>query len=353
MKLSSKVKGFIILALVLALIVGYTIFSRSKHVDSITGLVGGEKLGFLEDEEVENVLAKDYHLKLDYAKAGSIDMVANHHDGKDFLWPSSQTALELYKANYGNPVKSDTIFNTPIVLYTRKPVADALQKAGIVAVNDNVYTCDVAKLADMIEKDTSWSSIGLSQLYGNIKVGTTDPAKSNSGNMWAGLMANVLAGGIANQSNISEVLPRLEAIFAKSGYMETSSADIFSDFLKMGMGARPIVAGYESQLLEFAVENPDIFSQVKDDVVMMYPTPTVWSSHEWIALDDKAVPVIDALKSDKVQKLAWEKHGFRTGVAGAENNTDVFGVNGVAENITQVVQMPDYAVMDQIINALS
>ena len=85
----------------------------------------------------------------------------------------------------------------------------------------------------------------------------------------------------------------------------------------------------------------------------MYPTPTVWSSHEWIALDDKAVPVIDALKSDKVQKLAWEKHGFRTGVAGAENNTDVFGVNGVAENITQVVQMPDYAVMDQIINALS
>ncbi|HJC48817.1 MAG TPA: hypothetical protein K8V78_02460 [Lacrimispora saccharolytica] len=43
-------------------------------------------------------------------------------------------------------------------------------------------------------------------LYGSFSVGTTDPDKSNSGNMFAGLLANVLCGGVADESNIDEAL---------------------------------------------------------------------------------------------------------------------------------------------------
>ncbi|MEE3486607.1 MAG: hypothetical protein VZT48_00715 [Bulleidia sp.] len=348
-KLSNRMKGFLVLILVIALFGVYQLVSTKTAVVSISGYVGGEKIGFLEDEEVQKVLKKN-HVSMDYAKAGSIDMVTADHTGKDYLWPSSQTALELYKAEYGKPLKSDAVFQTPIVLYTRKPVAEALEKKGIVSVQDGVYSCDTAKLIQLVEDETSWSSIGLTQLYGNITVGTTDPAKSNSGNMWAGLMADVLAGGIANDSNIDEVLPRLQAIFARSGYMETSSADIFSDFLKMGMGAKPLIVGYESQLLEFSVEQPDIWSQVKDDIVMMYPTPTVWSSHVFIAMDDNAVNAIDVLESDEVQQLAWTRHGFRTGVSGS-SDTQAFSV-ALAPSVTQVVQMPDYKTMEKITKAL-
>ena len=42
----------------------------------------------------------------------------------------------------------------------------------------------------------------------------------------------------------------------------------------------------KNQLLEFAVENPDTWEQIKGDIVMMYPTPTVWTSHVYIALDE-------------------------------------------------------------------
>ncbi len=38
--------------------------------------------------------------------------------------------------------------------------------------------------------------------------------------------------------------------------MESSSSDLFDQFLKTGMGAKPLIAGYENQLLEFAVEKP-------------------------------------------------------------------------------------------------
>ena len=52
---------------------------------------------------------------------------------------------------------------------------------------------------------------------------TTDPVRSNSGNMFAGLLANVLVGGVADERSVEAVLPRLKAIFEKLGYMESVS----------------------------------------------------------------------------------------------------------------------------------
>ena len=40
----------------------------------LRGYVGGEKIGLLEDEAVQDILERDYGLTLDYAKAGSLDM---------------------------------------------------------------------------------------------------------------------------------------------------------------------------------------------------------------------------------------------------------------------------------------
>ena len=137
-----------------------------------------------------------------------------------------------------------------------------------------------------IEAGTAWADLGLPELYGTVAVNTTDPVRSNSGNMFAGLLANVLCGGVADADSVEAVLPRLKAIFEKLGYMEASSSDLFDQFLKTGMGAKPVIAGYENQLLEFAVENPEDWEQLKDDIVLIYPTPTVWSSHIYIALDE-------------------------------------------------------------------
>ena len=350
--MKTKMVGLIVVLGVIGLAVGYKVSSDSSRATELKGYVGGEEVGFLEDEDVEKILRKKYHLALDYSKAGSLDMVTADKDGKDFLWPSSQTALELYKQEIGKPVRSDTIFNTPIVIYTRKPVAEALEKEGIVSADDSVYTVDLSKLIDLVRKGTPWSDIGLTQLYGNITVSSTDPTKSNSGNMFAGLLANTLAGGVATESNVDEHLPEIKDIFEKSGYMESSSSDIFSEFLRMGMGAKPLVVGYESQLLEFAAEQPDKWDKIKDDVIMLYPVPTVWSSHVLIALDDEASGAIDALEDEDIQKLAWTKHGFRTGVSGDTGDMSAFADMGIEETVTQVGQMPNYKTMKKIIDYL-
>ncbi len=350
--MKTKIIGLVILIAVIIAAVIYVMVGSRNAVTEIKGYVGGEKIGLLEDEEVQEILRDKYKLSIDYAKAGSIDMITADATGMNFLFPSNQTALELYEKINGDPVKSEIILNTPIVLYTRQAVADAFVSEGLATKDGDVYYVDMTKLTEAIENGTKWSDIGLDQLYGSITVGTTDPTKSNSGNMFAGLLANTLCGGVADETSLYEILPRLESIFQKLGYMESSSSDLFDQFLKTGMGAKPLIAGYENQLLEFAVENPETWEHVSGDIIMMYPTPTVWSSHVFIALDENGTLGIDALLDEDIQRLAWEKHGFRTGVYDTPADSEHFGVSGLADEITQVAPMPDADTMDRIIRNL-
>ena len=272
----------------------YQMTAGKKEPIRLTGYLGGEKIGFIEDEEVQEILRHQYGIEIDYSKAGSLDMVILDQEGMDYLFPSSQTALEYYRELKGEPAKSEIILNTPIVLYTHKIVSDVLEEQGIVSEEDGVMYLDMAEMARIITEERSWKEIGLPELYGNVSIDTTDPAKSNSGNMFAGLLANTLNGGVTvDEEALPRIFPQLQEVFDKLGYMETSSSDLFSQFLKMGVGAKPIIAGYESQLLEFAVEQPDDFAKIKDDIVMLYPSPTVWSTHIYIALTENGEMAVD------------------------------------------------------------
>ena len=349
-----KILGLLILVATAALTAAaYGIGSKSRNIVTLDGYLGGEKIGFFEDQEAEEILKDRYGIVMDYSKAGSLDMVNLDETGRDYLFPSSQTALEYYREERGEPLKSEIIFNTPIVLYTHRMVADALEQRGIITWTDGVGYVDMGAMAQLILADTSWADLGIPQLYGNVSIDTTDPAKSNSGNMFAGLLANTLNGGeTVDGETVEQALTQLQEIFSRLGYMETSSADLFSQFLKMGVGAKPMIAGYESQLLEFAVEEPEDFAQLKDDLVMLYPAPTVWSTHIYIALTENGERAIDGLLDEDIQRLAWEKHGFRTNVYLAATSVDDFGVDGLAPEITQVSQIPNYQTMKRIIDSL-
>ena len=351
--MKTKMIGIIVLLLVIVAGGGYYFYQNQTAVTSLNGYLGGEKIGLFEDEEVQSILKKKYHVELKYARAGSLDMVTADQTGRNYLFPSSQTALEYYEDTYGKPASEEIIFNTPIVLYTHKMIADALEDEGIVTRAEGVYYADMQKLTELILSGASWSDIGLSQLYGSISVDTTDPARSNSGNMFAALLANVLNGGrTVKNSDIDDILPELKEIFGRLGYMETSSSDLFNQFLRMGVGAKPIIAGYESQLLEYAYEKPEEYAKIKGDIIIIYPSPTVWSTHIYIALDEEGKKGIEALSDEEVQKLAWEKHGFRTSSYGITVDQDKAQVQGVPEQLTSVINMPEYAVMKKIIEAL-
>ena len=352
--MKKKIAGLILLVVLMAVIGGiYFVTGNAPRIVNVDGYVGGEKIELLEDEEVQSVFEEKYGLNVDYSRAGSLDMMTADLSGRDYLFPSSSIALEYYEDLHGSPVQSEIVLNTPIVLYTHQIVLDAFESQGLITTDGDIHYIDMAGLLELIQNGAQWSDIGLPELYGRVSVDTTDPSKSNSGNMFAALVANVLnEGQTVTEADLAAILPELQDIFGKLGYMETSSSDLFSQFLRMGVGAEPIIAGYESQLIEYAAIYPDEYDRIRDDVVMLYPTPTVWSAHVMIALDENGQILLNAMQDEEVQDLAWTKHGFRTGNYGDIADSGSIPADGVASSITQVAQVPSYDVMKVIIEQL-
>ena len=344
---------------ILAVVVGIAWWYKGNHKTNLTikGCVGSEKSNFLENPRVRSILQTKYGLTLDYSRQGSIEMVSDSlKDDIDFLWPSSQVALEIFKNNHGaRLLRSELVFNSPIVLYSWDPVEKALATQNIIKVQDSVaYLTDMDKLIRWELTGQSWAGIGLSQLYGKITVTTTDPTKSNSGNLYAGLMANFLSpDGVNEPDSLARILPDLQKLFTRQGFMQSSSGFLFEQFLQTGVGQYPLIAGYENQIVEFSLLHPDFWPKVRDKIKIIYPVPTVWSEHPILILDKKALPLLDALKDPEIQRIAWEEHGFRTGLIGVQNDPKVIKVDGLARSIDKTMPMPRAAIMEKIIQQLN
>ncbi|HTY57803.1 MAG TPA: hypothetical protein VMF59_03260, partial [Bacteroidota bacterium] len=272
----------------------------------------------------------------------------------DFLWPSSEVALAAYKMQHGNLVKSETIFNSPIVLYSWDIVTDALIRENIVTVRDSVYyVTDLPRLIGFAVNGKKWKDIGLAELYGKVSIISTDPNKSNSGAMFAGLLADILCGDTADSAGVAAVLPKIKSYFLSLGYMEHSSGDLFQQYLSTGVGAKPIIVGYESQIIEFSMQNASQWPSVKNKVRILYPEPTVWSSHPLILQSPKAEALRQALLDPGVQKIAWEQHGFRTGMMGAQNDPKLLAVVGIPAVVNKVIPLPGPLAMEKILDMIA
>ena len=355
-----KVVGLVLVVAAVAIVGSVVAWqgSRPEPVEpeepvAVVGYLGGEKISLFEDEEFQR-LAKESGLEVDYKKAGSYDMMTADREGMDYLFPSSQAAAAYGKSQGVETTSSDIVLNSPIVVYTYRDVADSLVGSGVVSRNGDVYMLDVDAAVQAMLADKTWSDLGYADGYGQFRIDSTDPLRSNSGNEWAALIATVLNGGSpATAESVRRDGDSLRAIFSKSGWMETSSEDSFNQFLILGKGSKPMMVGYESQVLDLAVNDPDTYKQVSDDLVVCYTTPTVWSTHVFMSLDDEGEQLGELLQSDAVQRLAWERHGFRGATLKGTSSPSRFGVSGIAESVPAAVELPNNDAMQELMSQLS
>lgn len=356
--MANKILGLFILLGV----IGVGVYLSTKGDGTVSGkgtrlhaLVGGEKAKLLKNPKVVQILRRKYGLTVASTTTGSIDMVSGAStSGQDFLWPSNQVAVEIFRNRGGQVLAEKTLFNSPMVIYSWDQVAEALEKKSLVETRNGIYYLkDLQSMIELIVKESTWKDMGLSKLYGTMKIFTTDPTRSNSGNMYAGLVANMLSGGeVASEQNLATLMPRLKEYFQRMGHMESSSGDLFETFLKTGMGAKPMIVGYESQLVEFSLEHAEYRDLLRNRVRVLYPEPTVWSSHPVIALTAAGKKFIHAMEDDEIQRIAWEEHGFRSGLMGVQNDPGVLQLAGLPQTIESVMPLPNAAVMESIIKAL-
>ncbi|MBC8063196.1 MAG: hypothetical protein H7Y17_00075, partial [Chlorobia bacterium] len=114
---------------------------------------------------------------------------------------------------------------------------------------------------------------------------------------------------------------------------------------------KPIIVGYEAQLLG-ALNDPTANKSRLSSVKTLYPVPTVWSSHPLIVLTDQGKRLQQALLDPKVQKIAWERYGFRS-ATGRDSVPPNFKALGVPTSIDNVIALPGAKAMKRILAGLS
>ena len=325
------------------------------------GFAGGEKEGFLQNQQVKALLADRFGFVLDARRAGSVEMVREKAllDQKpQFLWPSSSVLVEVARSSGLKILRDQVIFNSPIVLYSWDSIADGLVKGGFAKpAGGPRYTIDLLKLLKAIIVGDSWADVGVPDLFGRLRVVSTDPTKSNSGFMFAGLAASLLGGDVITLDSLDKIAGDVGTIFRRMGFKPPSSGKLFDDYIAGGPGAEPLVVGYENQLVEWVLQDADRWKRMEASApskpVMLYPHPTVFSAHPLIVLADEAMGLVDALTSDEMLELAWQDHGFRgpLGTIGQARN-DLLQQR-LLDRVEAVLPMPEAPVMLALLDRLN
>lgn len=370
--------GVLVFVVLILIIIGIKAFGGSGTIGNLTTIyvaTGGGKEDFLSDERVQEILKKKYKLNVVFdtwsngktitkpliresVKLGNESIVNRINKGEDItintngvtkydaLFTSDQRFYDYYKlspnkengeADRYTVLAGGLTLNTPIVVYSWKEVVNALINESIVTETDGVYyITDMNKLIDYILTNKKWSDIGLNDLYGNINIASTDPVSSSPGATYYGLLLSVLSNGQISDDTIDDNLARLKQFYQKSGYMNNTPADLFERYLKTGMGGEPMIVDYEKSIIDFANSNPSGFNQVKDNIVVLYPKPTIWNSHCLTIFTENGKKLYDAFEDKEIGQIAWEKYGFRTGISGGTYDVSSIGI-GVPQNITSTV----------------
>ena len=389
----------IFVVLIIAIIVGKILIDKNdgttkkkyKNLTQIYVATGGGKEDFLADEEVADILASKYGIEVawdnwsngktitqplirEYVGLGDQSIAQDMKSGYgsytinspgvskyDALFTSDQRFYDYYKlfpkdgeADRYTVLDGGLTLNTPIVIYSWKEVVDALTNQGIVTkAEDGVYyITDMNKLINLILEGKKWSDIGLNELYGTINIASTDPVTSSPGATYYGLLLSILGEGSITDQNLETNLPKLKTFYEKSGYMNNTPADLFERYLKTGMGGEPMIVDYEKSVIDFANANPNGFKQVKDDIVILYPKPTIWNSHCFMAFSENGKKLYDALNDERISQIAWEKYGFRTGITGGNYDVSSLGM-AVPSKISNTVTSLKMDYYNRLIEYLS
>lgn len=368
-----QIIGISIFIILILIIIGIKIISNNSKANDDSNLTnvyvatGGGKEDFISDEEVVSIMKNRYGLNVVYDSWSNGKLIVKpllREDGTtkyDTMFCSDQRFYDYYKlppnkangeADRYNVLNGGLTLNTPIVIYSWGEVVDALEKEEIVTQKDGVYyITDMNKLLNYILQGKKWSDIGLNQLYGNINIASTDPVTSSPGATYYGLLLSIMCESNINEETISKNLPKLKEFYEKSGYMNNTPADLFEKYLKTGMGGEPMIVDYEKSMIEFANENPDGFAQVKDDIRVLYPTPTIWNSHCIATFTENGNKFYNAFEDKDIAQIAWSKYGFRTGISGGSYDVSSLGI-GVPQNITSTVSSLKMDVYNKLIEYL-
>ncbi len=333
--------------LIVAILLSSGVFD-DEPAAQVVGFSGSEKIPYLTDPRVVERL-NELGFELDVRSAGS-RQIATETDlsTADFAFPAGSPAADKIRAER-SAVATFTPFVTPMVVASWREVTDGLVDAGVATDQGGWLELDTAAYLDLFDAGTRWNDIGFDSDR-RVLVTSTDVRRSNSAAMYLALTSYARNDDttVADRATADTLLPELSPLFLEQGYSASSTQGPFDAYLVRGPGAIPMVMIYEAQFVATAAaEN----SAITDDMVMLYPQPTLFTTHTLVAFTEEGEAFGQALGTDpRLIELATE-YGFRADAAAFAEFTAANGLD-LPPSLTNTIEPPRYEILEHLIMAI-
>ena len=341
--------------------------SRQEQIEvaaagALTGLIALDVEPYFADERVRKILAEK-RLPVQVTRMGSRDMAAKVVAGStpDFYFPSgvvaaNQIADAARKANIN--VAQSSPFFTPMVIASWMPIAKILVSNGIAKPQGDpgtarTYGVDMNKLTAVMLAKKRWKDLQGASGYDvtrSVLVSTTDVRRSNSAAMYLALVSQAIHGDIVtDHATAQTVASKAAELFKRQGYQENYVNGNFDDYVSIGIGKTPMAFLYENQMVQFALAKKG----VTQDMVLMYPQPTIVNKVVFVAISERARKLAELLGSHAELQRIGVEYGFR--IAASDVFMQAVKPTGLAveERLTQVVDPPSFEIMANMIEVVT
>jgi hypothetical protein len=329
---------------------------------ALNGLIALDVEPFFKDERVRKILA-DKRLPVNVTRVGSRDMAAKVVAGgasagaPDFFFPSGVVAAnQIVDAarKAGVAVAQSSPFYSPMVMASWTPIAQMLVANGLAKpLGEKTYGVDMAKLTALMLAKKRWKDLQGAAAYDvsrSVLVSTTDVRRSNSAAMYLALASYAVQGDIVtDRATAQAVAAKVAELFKRQGYQENYVNGNFDDYVSIGIGKTPLAFIYEYQMVQFALAKKG----VQQDMVLIYPQPTIVNKVVFVAASERARALADLLAGHAELQRIGVEYGFRIADTGVFMQTVKPTGLAVEERITQVIDPPSFEIMGEMIDVVS
>lgn len=320
----------------------------------ISGIITSEKESFFKDPRTLKIL-EDNGIDFKYerwasGKMAQITSVKEFGEYADFAFPPGvQTSDKIKNTIKGS--QAYNVFYSPMVIATWEPIVQILESNNLLVQTPEYKALKMDKFLELVDSKKKWKDMKDSAAYPvnkNVLISTSDARFSNSSKMFMGLTSYIYNNAeiIQNTQQADTVIPKIKQMMASQGNRESSSTNLFADYVSIGMGKAPMIFVYESEFVENAIRN----GKLAPKMALLYPTPTMFTKHVMIGFSPKAQKLVDVLtKNEELKKVAAD-YGFRF----AGNNELVQKAKSVgitvSETVVDVIDPPDFDTLEYMVN---
>jgi Bacterial extracellular solute-binding protein len=346
--------------------------AAAPKATEITFLYGSEKKDWVESA-VADFRREHPSYTVNLQPMGSLEAAQSILEGKDkpTLWsPADSLALNLLSADWRTRYQAEILAGgedapQPLVITPLVWVIWEDRASALTAQSGGRLTWKT--IHDALVSNRGWPAFGGKESWGFVKLGHTDPTRSNSG--LQALVSMSLEFHNKRALEIGDVLKPdyqqfIREIESGVTQFELSTGTFMTDMIRFGPSKYDIAVVYES----LAVSQLENAQGRWGNLKVFYPATTLWSDHpvallqgDWVTEDQKKVAreLVRHLRSRQMQERALQ-FGFRPGdpavpIKGADANNPITRAAqyGVQLELPPAANTPDGAVVRNLMTMWS